>query len=853
MADAKVIIKSQNNISSGLNSAKKDVQSFSDSIESLGFNIKKILSTAAIGTAVGTLGKAVVEATKNFAEYERQVNQLKVALNNDQKAFNDTLKIVEKFSKITSSSKDEVLNMVSVLASLGKSTDEIEKITEASVALANVTGKDLNSSMEIMLDSLNGSVGEIEKYIPEVKNLTDEEKALGGAIDTVINKFGSLSKEMSSTSVSQSFKNIKDSFDSIGESLGSIISNTLSPVFSWMEEKLASIANTMKELKEESEDYQEAINNPSVLKFKDLLNAAQAEYSLNFIPYSDASRGSGAAYEYTKSLADPNYRLSAGDELPKNTELVNYLDNILKQDAVAFIELGETLKSIYRGGTLYDEVLLFLEGVSESYGGYDNLLANVARWTGLDNTYGTHEVKYGEKATLLPSINPDKNYNKEAIDLYASLKESTLDFVDSMSILAGGLEAEKEIALRNIQTQINEAIVAANGNDALIASIKETGQEYLDLTAQYYDEQIEEQKKSKESDYTKSINNSINSFVAVSDSYEELTRELYNTPSERQKALDKQFESFMTSLSTINKGDVESYNRLSNANDKALEAINEYFDTLEEKERAAEKEEQQNRIDAQWEGMLNSVTGSLGEFGNIVSTIITSLSAANPWITLLTYAVTELASRLSPFINEVINPLTDAISIIFDALANSLAPILQFLVPIMNVIEIALSSLAVVFQLLAPVVEIVGVVFELLKPIVQAVAAAFVVLMAPVEWLADLFSWLGSWLKWFGECIGVAAYNLTHWFSQKSMPSSPGGFSSDAFSNMYDRLDQIYNPTGSQLDTSTSTGVSNASYQGATSVTINIYQQAPVVGDNGMTEFAKMIRQEFEELAYFSA
>ena len=51
---------------------------------------------------------------------------------------------------------------------------------------------------------------------------------------------------------------------------------------------------------------------------------------------------------------------------------------------------------------------------------------------------------------------------------------------------------------------------------------------------------------------------------------------------------------------------------------------------------------------------------------------------------------------------------------------------------------------------------------------------------------------------------------------------------------------------------STQTAVSSASYQGATQVTINIYQEAPVVGDGGMQRFAQMIREEFFNLDYYS-
>ena len=50
---------------------------------------------------------------------------------------------------------------------------------------------------------------------------------------------------------------------------------------------------------------------------------------------------------------------------------------------------------------------------------------------------------------------------------------------------------------------------------------------------------------------------------------------------------------------------------------------------------------------------------------------------------------------------------------------------------------------------------------------------------------------------------------------------------------------------------STATAVSSAGYQGATHVTINIYQEAPVVGDGGMRQFARMIRSEWDNLEYY--
>jgi hypothetical protein len=128
--------------------------------------------------------------------------------------------------------------------------------------------------------------------------------------------------------------------------------------------------------------------------------------------------------------------------------------------------------------------------------------------------------------------------------------------------------------------------------------------------------------------------------------------------------------------------------------------------------------------------------------------------------------------------------------------------------------------------------------------------------MSPIQYVADLFSWLGKWLSYLGECVGVCAYNLTHWFTPRSYPTSPGGFTSDAFSGLNARLAQWdeYGLSGSAVSNSVSasTAVSSAGYQGATQITINIYQQAPVVGDGGMRAFASMIRSELSALDYYS-
>jgi hypothetical protein len=184
-------------------------------------------------------------------------------------------------------------------------------------------------------------------------------------------------------------------------------------------------------------------------------------------------------------------------------------------------------------------------------------------------------------------------------------------------------------------------------------------------------------------------------------------------------------------------------------------------------------------------------------------------------------------------------PLLDVIHTAFSLIAN-----------------ILMAVLSPVIQSLQPIFLVLSGVLQALSPILILVAQAFTVLMSPVEYIADLLNWLGSWIQYLGSVISTAAYNILHPFRKKSYAPSPGSFSSDAFSGLADRLaniDAIADGNSAVSDSvSTSTAVSSAGYQGATQITINIYQQAPVVGNGGMRAFAQMIRNEFDQLQYFS-
>jgi hypothetical protein len=250
--------------------------------------------------------------------------------------------------------------------------------------------------------------------------------------------------------------------------------------------------------------------------------------------------------------------------------------------------------------------------------------------------------------------------------------------------------------------------------------------------------------------------------------------------------------------------------------------------------------------------MLGGVTAIISTLQPIIDIIFNTLSPLGILLTILQGFV----SVMEPALTAVFQPLVDVFTWIGTTLASLFLPVLDVLHTAFALVgNILMAVLTPVLQSLAPVFQVISGIMMAFSPILLLVAKAFTILMSPLQYVADLLSWLGSWVQYIGSVIATAAYNLVHPFRKKSYASSPGSFSSDAFSGLGDRLaniDAIADQGNVATDAvSTTTAVGNAGYQGATQVTINIYQQAPVVGSDGMRAFARMIRGEFERLDYY--
>lgn len=247
MAKAQVTISGQDNLTPVVENIEKRLGSFAQATNKIGNTLKTAFSVTAVVAGVKKLGDAAASCLKDFLSAERSYKQLSLTLG-DGSAYQSVVDNINKLSRQTLASKDQIESMVSELAGLGKSSSEINKVSDAAVYLSNVTGKDLNSSMTTLLNTYNGNVKELKKLGIDTSDLTSRQLQQGAAIDLVVDKFKDLSNAMAEADTSQHLQNISNNVGDIKQSFGDLIDFAIGPLISKLDTATTKIKDTIDDM-----------------------------------------------------------------------------------------------------------------------------------------------------------------------------------------------------------------------------------------------------------------------------------------------------------------------------------------------------------------------------------------------------------------------------------------------------------------------------------------------------------------------------------------------------------------------------------------------------------------------------
>ncbi len=786
MAKATVVISSQDRLTPGLLQAKKSLLGFQNTVQNVGNTLKTALGLGSAVLAIKAVKDALTSSFEAFNEADRKYKQLKITLGNGE-AFTNVSNKIKELSRITLSSKDDVEGMVSELAGLGKGADEINAISEAAVTLSNVTGKDLNSSMTILLSSCAGTTKELKKLIPEVGELTKEELAQGGAIDIVTQKFSELSKEMAAGDTTQHIKNIKDTVGDLSQTIGEVINSKLGPYIEEIDTKLTEM-------------------------FDDI------EYVIRYI---------GAAL----------------GQLPEIASLV--FNVVIKM--VERLFTFDTIKSFFT--TVLSSLLKSLATVIENL---SIVINHVVEFVVL-------EIQYIANNLYMELVNAIYDFFDSTETMFKdSWLGKLIDFATKASgyikIGIGGILAASDIASGKPMNALSSYLTTTGAQEASGKSIEET---------------------------TKAIKNAADSALEnAAEAFKGLFTDLSASSSDVLNAsgtfLTDNFSDILTDFKNAVDGLVVPLLKSSTGNNGSGKGKTTDPDTSEEEKTFLEKfatgigDKLSGVFGAtseQWtagaSSAIDGLTSNLGEAGDLIKNLATNMATMGPAVgaiaTAAQYVIEGLGEVLSGPLNEFVHYGIEPLKELGRVIGNLIVPVLETVMPLVqesaesligvfDSIGIVLKPIVeIIDSALTPVVSILVNMLKALEPVFKVFAKAFVAITGTIQYVIQtLQHWVATLMNWLA---GLSLFGWHPFGSLKmSDPGSPGSYT-DFIKNKWSAVDAAFEQSSS--GTTTGMSIAQAGYQGATSVTINIYQQAPVVGSNGMREFASMIKDEFDNLNYY--
>ncbi len=926
MANAKVAITAENKMSKGLLQSKKDMMKFQQSVQKIGSTLKTAFAVTSVTVGLKKLGDAFASAFKDFNEAERKYKQLRITLG-DGSAYDSVTKNIQKLSKLTLSSKGDIESMVSELAGLGKSADEVNMIADAAVALSNVTGKDLNTSMTALLNTFSGTTTTLKKMGLDVSDLTKDELANGAAVQLVIDKYYDLSKAMAEDDSMQHIQNMKNNLGDMKQVVGDFVNFTIAPLLAdldvFTENLLTNLNNFVQNLKVVISNFPEIMsrlgkalgeamsNLFSIDGIKNLVEGVYRNIILKLQLVGNAAANLVEGIQGVLSLAIEgagNYAMywitGVANKLGIDiSEVINSIGRWLTDSQIGKI-VDSLLTKIINGvkliGALIRNIPQIVKIVVSNIGTIlSSLLTNIPK------AIGQMFVGLGHKVVWF--VTKAKNDLMEGIEdvingigdkIQSTWLGKFLGIGEGMANFDIGVNRSSEnrhatnasIAFSNMKGYFSnigddlkpmldeiDKLLSPTFEKFVADNSTTLGETLATWSAKSSDEYFEAAKKNFK-DIGSFLKDWGNTFLGdLSTDWDAVANSLKTTFGD---VFGDSFEDFVdwfkpfiyerlpkpsgTSTGTntgsgSGGGDDDEDTKVKTFLDNAAAAVGKWTS-----DKFGFSSDQGSAFGT---SVLGNVTESLGTAGQLMSELATNMATMGPILgaiaTALKYVFEGFAETLGPtlesFVEYGLEPLREIGRVIGDILLpifDTLMPLVQesmtSLIGLFDTIGVVLKPLiSFISSALSPVIAVLTVSLKVMEPVIKILGKALVTVTGTFEYIGQaLRHWVATLLNW------LASINLMGWKPFEGLhtsdPGAPGDFVK-YINSKYSQVDAAYATTAAATTsgTSVSTAVSSAGYQGATHVTINIYQQAPVVGDNGMRAFASMIRDEFEALDYY--
>ena len=859
MPKATVVISADNQLSKGIDPAKKAMLEFQNVVSGIEAKISKAFSFASVAAAAVAGLKLIANATKEcvnaFTEAEKVSKRLVAVWDNVGEASGKSARevddLAEAIEKETYFSSEAIKESALLLAATESLTEEgFDRALNASLDLAAALGEDVTSAAQ----TLAKAIQEPEAALSRLKSIgvtfTDEEKAQIKALadaneqykaqamilEKVEQKYQGVAKAIADTPAGK-LDAIRDTLGDVRETLGAGIVDALDPAFTFILNMLNSIHKWAKDHLDQSQFWKEADKGNGHNLYKN--------YSEDFIieRQIEAMQDVADELEMLKSdrwgqILEENYEMALEDILLLDRNVVM---NQMKKDAS--IIFGENYESYIgtaegffeRVEDQYDPLVTVLEAINDALLEYSDELLTLEKptYAGTDSS-STGAITVSENALasfLQKNGTSSTDYQIRALQETIAVAEALRDNLESAST------AEAKKILDEAGIKASPAATIGWLND-IIDSTNEKIDGLLDEGMTEVEKILNDYGKNSRAYQASNLRQEISRIESV---YDDASLEEQIVLGEILTVLNTQLDNLDGISAEIKRGSF-----MDDLSD-ALASVFTYHGLGDE-------DQSKNAAGV----VLNTFVSQLDEAGTLIERLASNMTTMGPVlgaiVTALQYVIEGFVEVIGPllenFVKNGIEPLREfgrAIGEIITPILEEIMPLVEesgrILMGVFNALGMVLRPIvSFIATVLTPIITTLTVVLELIEPIITGVGKALMVVSSIFEWVsqtirhlfASVVNWFASWIPWVDKTDDPGMPDPLPLLIAKNLMKFDDGFNQSITDS--NSIDQA---------------ISSASYRGATNVTINIYAEGPIVGDGGMREFAQMIREEFDALAYY--
>jgi len=874
MATAKVIIKGEDQLKGPLNQASQELNSFGQAASGAGNMLQAALGAAAVAVvikAVKEVAKAVAECVNEFKEQIEVDTKLQAVLKATDQQYKYTAREIKEFANALQSQTrfgDEAIESAAQLLIATKkfSKEGLERTLELSADLAEAMGTDITSAASTLeraliapgeglnkLKTIGITFTDAEKnMINELKNAGKEFEAQQVILDKVEDAYGGIAKSIGSIDTSYLDK-IKSVWGDLKQDLGNVFTNTLGPVFKWIYETLSWLQRLANQAAEKS-NLKKYMNAGDVTS---IANNYTAEYlneqlSKTFKDYNKAITLLMEDYADVFLDVEEKLHINVEEFLEKSQEEQwDILKKVLGEDDIRTFYITQIADDAYETVMLTKAIELQQEQAAEAARKYNYELLNAQAQQSaavVEAVGGVAAVFDNTKLGLFDNATVDgltgnilntivKGYFGSGIldSAYMSIMYGELGMwtqtTDAFMLTMYDWGDDFTDKLKNLElkTIIDSPTLTALGLDGLrnINFKDQIGTNELQTILNTYGKNsrlFQEDLLKEEINY---IDEAIESAITLAGEDSPIVSyliEIYGTLNNQLTELKKKDKGDGNSGGETKKGSLgKLFSNIGNAVQEIQDGV---------------------------EVVLNDFTSQTGEFGDFVSRLVSNMAQYTPVIGLIVTAlhyviegfVEVFGDMLQEFAYYGLEPLREIGRVIADVLMPILEDIMpsiqnsaDFLIGVFDAIGTVLKPIAkLIGSTLGPVLnDLVSFLEKVILPIIKVVATFLLIITSIFEAIAGGLKWIWNTIRnWFGAGIDNPA--------PKSYPEILEG-----------HLNELWNGTDSESSAYGTSGTTNASYQGSTTVYLNVYNNGYIAGDNGIQEFAIMIRDEIENINYY--